>query len=383
MQDFGTKADNSPPPGGQLSAAEFNNLATENENAVLRAGLALSGASATQLASSLFIHATKAQAFQDSGAANAYVATPISGLSGVLLPVNYAALDGALITLKASNANTASSTLNIGQTTGTLLGTKLILTASGTVLNLGAIRAGSYIQLRYDASLDSGSGAWVLIPWTANGGQLINVQVFVANGTYTPTPGMATCIIEAQGGGGCGGGAAFPSASFVSVGAPGTCGSYGKGQFTAAAIGVSKAVAIGAAGASGGSGAGGNGGATSVGALISAPGGIGGGANAAAVPPIFNGNGAYAGAPSGASLVSIQGAAGSSTFGVNALVGIGGTSGSTIFGPSSPGPSANSTPSAALNFGVGGAGCFLNNSGGGPLVGGSAKGGIIIIWEYS
>lgn len=162
MQDFGTKADDTAGPSGQLSAAEFNNLAVELENAVLRSGQALSGASVVQLATSLFLHAVKAQTFQDSGAANAYVATPVSGASGVLLPTDYATSDGSVILFRAANANTAASTLNIGQTTGTLLGTKAIVDQAGAALTTGAIAAGSYVQLRYDASI--GAGSWVLIP---------------------------------------------------------------------------------------------------------------------------------------------------------------------------------------------------------------------------
>ena len=163
MQDFGTKADNSPPPGGQLSAAEFNNLATENENAVSRSGQTLSGASATQLATSLFLHGVKSTTFQDSGAANAYVVTPVSGTSGVLLPADYTTMNGAVILFKASNANTTAATLNIGQTTGTLLGTKAIVDQAGAVITSGAITA-SYTQLRYDSSI--GAGSWVLMPWS-------------------------------------------------------------------------------------------------------------------------------------------------------------------------------------------------------------------------
>lgn len=166
MQDFGTKADNSPPPGGQLSAAEFNNLATENENAVLRSGNALSGASNTQLAESLFLHSVKSGSFQDSGSANAYVVTPISGASGVAIPATYAAAAGSVISFKAANTNTGASTLNIGQTTGTLIGVKPIRTSSDTALPTGSIVSGQRYQLFYNASFDSGNGAWEVMPWT-------------------------------------------------------------------------------------------------------------------------------------------------------------------------------------------------------------------------
>lgn len=165
MQDFGTKANDTAGPSGQLSADEFNNLATENENAVLRAGLVLNGAQDTQLAQSAFLHGVKSASFQDSGGANAYVATPISGAGGVLLPTAYAPLAGSIITFKAAATNTGASTLNIGQTTGTLLGTKPIRTQTDTSLPAASITAGQYITLVYNAAFDGGSGAWELLPW--------------------------------------------------------------------------------------------------------------------------------------------------------------------------------------------------------------------------
>lgn len=167
MQDFGTKADNSPPPGGQLSAVEFNNLATESENAVSRSGQTLSGASDTQLAQSLFLHGVKSETFQDSGAANAYVATPVSGASGVLLPTTYANMGGAVISFKASAGNSGASTLNIGQTTGTLLGSKPIRTSADTALSSSSIIAGQYISVVYNPAFDTGAGAWELLPWSS------------------------------------------------------------------------------------------------------------------------------------------------------------------------------------------------------------------------
>jgi hypothetical protein len=178
MQDFGTKTDNSPPPGGQLSAAEFNNYINELENAVTRSGQSLNGASIVQLAASLFLHSVKSQSFQDSGVANAYVATPVSGINGVLLPSDYANMDGAEIEFSASNASSGNTTLNIGQTTGTLLGTKKVLTISGAELPSGAIPSGAHIRVKYDASLDGGTGAWVLLPWSAFTSQMLPLGYF-------------------------------------------------------------------------------------------------------------------------------------------------------------------------------------------------------------
>lgn len=162
MQDFGTKTNNSPPPGGQLSADEFNNYINELENSVTRSGQALNGASITQLATSLFLHSVKSEAFQDSGVANAYVGTPVSGINGVLLPADYAQMDGAKISFIASNANSGNSTLNIGQTTGTLLGAKKLLTLAGAEIPSGTISAGMYVTAQFNIALDSANGAWVL-----------------------------------------------------------------------------------------------------------------------------------------------------------------------------------------------------------------------------
>lgn len=191
MQDFGTKTDNSPPPGGQLSAVEFNNLATENENAVLRSGQALNGGLDTQLAQSLFLHGVKAQSFQDSGVANAYVATPVSGASGVLVPAAYTNMAGAVISFKAAASNSAASTLNFGQTTGTLLGTKAIRTQEDTALLAGQIVAGQQVELVYSPTFDSGNGAWVLMPWATPKTSVVpsslNVRMSVTAASATGT----------------------------------------------------------------------------------------------------------------------------------------------------------------------------------------------------
>lgn len=235
MQDFGTKADNSPPPGGQLSAAEFNNLATENENAVLHSGQTLSGASDTQMAQSLFLHGVKAESFQDSGAANAYVATPVSGANGVLLPSDYANLGGAVISFKASATNSGASTLNIGQTTGTLLGTKPIRTQGDAALLSGAISSGQYISVVYNPAFDAGGGAWELLPWSSTltlnpGATNLRMSVAAASATATLTADSVTVTTGA-------GGKAYILPAFSKVINLGTTGAGGMDTGTATANG--------------------------------------------------------------------------------------------------------------------------------------------------
>lgn len=79
-----------------------------------------------------------------------------------------------------------------------------------------------------------------------------NILVFTSNGTYTPSAGMKTCEVIAFGGGGGGGSGALAAPGVaVSGGAGGGGGGRARGIFTAAQIGASRAVTIGAAGVGG------------------------------------------------------------------------------------------------------------------------------------
>lgn len=163
-------------------------------------------------------------------------------------------------------------------------------------------------------------------------------RTFTASGTYTPTTGMAYCLIECQGGGGGGGGAIYSQTSGQGVaGGGGGSGGYSFGLATAAQIGASQTVTIGAGGAAGtATSAGGSGGATSVGTLVTAGGG---------------GGGTIMGAPSGSWMV--QG-------------GSGGNAGTTtISGVAFPGNAGGTGETwGSMSFGgQGGAGHF----GGGPI----------------
>lgn len=388
MQDFGTKADNSPPPGGQLSAAEFNNLATENENAVLHSGQTLSGGSATQLATSLFLHGTKAQTFQDNGAANVYVATPVSGASGVLLPTDYAAMDGAIIVLKASAANTAASTLNIGQTTGALLGTKAIVDQAGTALVSGAISASTYIQLRYDSSI--GAGSWVLLPWSV---LATGISRFTAGGTFVVPAAVTTVYVTAVGGGGGGGGSGDNNLGNGPTGSCGGGGGAGQSVFRTPITvtpGASLAVVIGGAGG-GGTGStqgsnnatgGGSGGTTSLGgSLVALNGGTGGSSGQSANASGRNGPLGGVGYPDGG-----PGSDGAASGSGNGWVGAGGAGGSSPFGGGGPGGKSGFTTENSTNgfagFGFGsggGGGGVVYSVGGNGRNGGAGTPGLMII----
>jgi len=134
---------------------------SEHANAVTRSGQTPAIADGTgedlyQTAKAMFINGVAGQSFQDNGTANAYQLTPLTGASGLVIP-DYAQLQGAVITFKAGNAPTAASTVNIGQTTGTYLGTKPLLRKDGSALSGGEFLANEFVNIQYN------SGSWYLM----------------------------------------------------------------------------------------------------------------------------------------------------------------------------------------------------------------------------
>lgn len=71
-------------------------------------------------------------------------------------------------------------------------------------------------------------------------GRLLNVQVFLASGTYTPTPGMKSVEFEVRGGGGGAGGAQSASSTQFGIAGGAGGGALAIGKFLAAAIGSSR-----------------------------------------------------------------------------------------------------------------------------------------------
>jgi hypothetical protein len=293
---------------------------------------------------------------------------PFGGASGanVMTQANYAALAARTAGFSAGTANSAQ--LN-------------------KVWRQASIMSSALAQMISDNTgldvLDDGTIATIVANMKkATAGRLIGVQVFTASGTYTPTPGMTTCIIEAQGGGGAGGGLATPSAGNISLGAPGTSGSYAKGRFTAATIGASQAVTIGAGGTFASNTAGSNGGTSSVGSIITAPGGVGGGLLNNQVPGASNGNGSVSGTPTGANIAQSIGTCPSLSTSISASSAQAGAGGPSIFGGGGVPPVINGGGTVGQNYGSGGSG-VVAGSGGANAAGGGGKAGIVFIWEYA
>ena len=206
---------------------------------------------------------------------------------------------------------------------------------------------------------------------------VMNMQMFTASGTYTPSAGLLYAFIECVGGGG-GGGGVVGNATTVNGAGGGGGGAYAHTLASAAAIGASQTVTVGAGGAGGavGNNPGGTGGDTSVGALCIAKGGLGGsGVNAAG----NYGTGGSGGAASGGTGdTNISGQHGGMGFyaaggtGSNVSTGRGGDSGrawgmgGVTATPASGGTSAGTTGS--LYGGGGGGGMYMAvaaNQGGG------------------
>jgi len=280
--------------------------------------------------------------------------------------------DGERLHAVVNATNTGASTLNVDS-----LGSKAVrkIAASGEVaIAAGDLLAGKHVILEYDASAASAAGAWILL--NPPGMVTVNKQVFVNSGTYTPTSGMAYCIVECIGGGGAGGGATGSASTAIAGGGGGQGGRsiyYG----TAATIGASKTVTIGAAGAGSNGATGGNGGTTSLGSLCVANGGSGGSAGQSgnsgqggAGGAIGTGDVAFVGSPggygirAGLTMTAVHGGMG----GAGALGALAGNT-QAVAG------------NAAGGAGAGGGGAATNNTTS-SVAGGNGGSGAIIVTEF-
>lgn len=195
----------------------------------------------------------------------------------------------------------------------------------------------------------------------------VKVQSFTTTATYTPSAGMAFAYVRGCGAGG--GGATNTSGTVGAAGGGSGCGF--EGILTAAQLGASQIITIGAGGTAQNAG-----GITSIGALVS----VGGGAGAQYINSSTN---APAGAGAANALV---------TSGLTALPGTAGGLGNGAGGWGGTNPSAcgHGGPSIFGGGGVGagnsGAGGSGSNGGGGGGGNGSAGGtggnGLVIIYEF-
>lgn len=236
----------------------------------------------------------------------------------------------------------------------------------------------------YIKSTDTVNTGWQLLASTGSFSTVIQVIDTAGAGTYTPTSGMVYCQIECVGGGGAGGGAAATAGGENSVGGGGGAGEYTRAMFSAATIGASIAVSVGAGGTGVSGAAGNNGGNTTVGStILSAVGGSGGTqANGAGSQQTSGGAGGTGGV--GADL-AIPGGTGDS-----GLTTLGGFASGGNGGANTLGPSDNNGRHTVAGGGVGLPGIAYGSGGGGGAngvssaarVGGDGADGVIVITEY-
>jgi len=207
-------------------------------------------------------------------------------------------------------------------------------------------------------------------------GRLINVQTFTTSGTYWSSPGAASIIIEAVGGGASGGGTAATGSGQGAVSSGGGAGSIAVGRFTVGFTG-GLAVTIGAGGAAPAAGQnnGNNGGTTSVGAVISCPGGLAGqGGPASGNSMIVSPANSIASAPLGGNIYEAAGQPGN--YGITLNPG-----GSYYAGAGMGGISP--LTAGAGGPGAGGAGSTAAGASSAATAGVAGNAGLVVIYEYA
>lgn len=276
----------------------------------------------------------------------------------------------------AGNNTTTSVTINISG-----LGPQPIKNPDGTNLAAGDIVSGQIVQLYYTGSFFQYVNCFPT-------GRLINIQIFTATGTYTPTLGTRSVVVMAVGGGGAGGGTpAATGGNTLALGVGGSSGSFGMARFTSGFSGVT--VTVGAAGVGSLNANGTDGGASSFGSLLVCPGGIHGQAGTLISTPsntVVGGGNAIPNAPTGANIFGKRGKAS------NACVILGNTCIQSN-GADSPLGGGGYTivttyPATGGNgdgYGSGGGGSVsgIFVSGGSPAAGGNGAPGVVIVYEYS
>lgn len=303
--------------------------------------------------------------------APAWTTVTLSGLGGLAKASNLSDL-ASVSTARTNLGLGTSATVNTGTSGATV---PLLSTANTwTLAQSFTVRP----TFNSNTPVDSGN---VL---TAVPGRLLNVQVFSASGTYTPTAGATKAIVKVMSAGGGSGGNPATSTAQTSMSGPGNAGAYGE-IWIASGL-ASQTVTIGAVGAAGAvtPTAGGTGGTTSFGALISCTGGAGGAAGAAVTNAtsftIYPSATAATCSGSGTFLVSGTGASAEKGFDVTGQVELPGNGASTMWGQGGQG--RTTSPSAGTGYGAG-AGAFYLNASTAAAAGASGAPAIVIVEEFN
>ncbi|QAV45379.1 carbohydrate kinase [Pantoea agglomerans] len=213
-------------------------------------------------------------------------------------------------------------------------------------------------------------------------GRLLNVQLFTASGTYTPTPGTKSIVVEVQGAGGGAGGIGGAGTGTVAIGNGGAAGGYAKSRLTSGfSGGISITVGTGGPGGNLAPTNGTDGGLSSFGSTIIANGGAGGLGQNQTTPP-YSVTGSLGGIATGGNIVNMRGGASANGAALSTGSVLPGIGGAAMLGLPVLSPANNGAPIyAAFGYGAGGGGSYAFNRAG--FSGGSGANGVVIIWEYA
>ncbi|MFP8442255.1 hypothetical protein ACLH09_05815 [Citrobacter braakii] len=206
-------------------------------------------------------------------------------------------------------------------------------------------------------------------------GRLLGVKTFTTSGTYTPTPGTKSILVQVQGGGGPGGNATSGTGTSATVGSGGGGGGYAESYLTT--VPSSAAVVVGAGGVSS------SGGNSSFDGTIIANGGAVGTSNAVSGGTPFTGHArsGIGGTATGGNLYNSKGGVGSPAI-ITQGIPSGGNGGASQLSGSESGAGASGGSGIAGTLGSGGSGA-AQPIGAGGFGGGPGGGGIVVIWEYA
>lgn len=161
MRNFDDRIENAGATApGRLSAAEDNVRFKEMENLGTSAGITLDPQAGpdtdfTMLSQAVAKYASGGVFGTCSGTANTYVVAITGSFTS---PKSL--FTGMVVHTRPSATNTGPTTANVFG-----LGSKKVLTYAGAALVGGELVANRDTQLVYDTSLDSGAGAWRIVPW--------------------------------------------------------------------------------------------------------------------------------------------------------------------------------------------------------------------------
>lgn len=214
-------------------------------------------------------------------------------------------------------------------------------------------------------------------------GRLLGVQVVTSSALITKSAGAKKWRIRALGAGGGSSAAPATAAGQVSISNGGGAGAYAEGIYDVSAL-SSATVTIGSGGVGGTAISlyGGDGGTTSVGTLISAPGGKAGLPAGPAIPPFQPVANTNSNGPTGWNIIGTSGSGSEAAVAVSTSYAAGSRGANSQLGVGGSVPAINTPANTGGGYGSGASGCS-NGVSQSLKPGASGRDGVVIIEEYA